>query len=95
MSDGVYSSVTEPRSDGSTYDTPKEMSLIDFGDDGGQTVYDNSGKLLFKIMFRKTKLHIMQVSHFYMTVILITHAKCDLCTSIYLLLWLVMEKGAT
>jgi hypothetical protein len=43
VSDGVYSSVKEPN--GPTYDTPKELSLIDFGEDGGKNLYDNSGKM--------------------------------------------------
>lgn len=44
VSDGVYSSVKEPTGDGPTYDVPKDMPLIDFGDDGGKNVYDNSEK---------------------------------------------------
>lgn len=42
VSDGVYSSVKEPSVP--TYDTPKELSLIDFGEDGGKNLYDNSEK---------------------------------------------------
>ena len=44
VSDGVYSSVSEP-GDTFVYDTPREQPLIDFSDGGGN-VYDNSGILI-------------------------------------------------
>lgn len=62
MSDGVYSSVKEPKP--LLYDTPKEQPLIDFSTEAN--VYDNKGKVTWKLLIMKwsSKPYIWPVSQY-------------------------------